>query len=385
MVVGAGPAGAAAAITAKRLRPSWDIVLLDKASFPRDKPCGDGLAPHAVSELDELGAADVIADAPPVRSVVLRSPKGTTVKGSVVRPGYVVRRWVFDAHLVEVARRIGVEVLRERVDFLEQLGCSVQVNGTWTAPFVVAADGANSRCRRVLGLRQPPPGCLAFAVRGYKTSVSNEFIIRWEKHLAPSYSWEFPLGDGTANVGFGHFFTDGAGGRSKAVLWEAAADFCGIDPTSPTLRAHFLPLSSGRLERSCGRVLFCGDAAGLINPLSGEGIYYALASGRFAGTAIATALAPSEDYERRIATTFGAHFRSTSRMNRVIRKGRWLEAGLRAAADDEAIFGILVEIALGAGTWQQRMASATVRHWLWQPPSAPVPPPGGLELVAAAE
>jgi flavin-dependent dehydrogenase len=103
VVVGAGPAGAAAALEAKRLRPQATVALVDKAGFPRDKACGDGLGPHAVDELEALGAAGVLEGYPPIRGLRLRSPRGMEVAGDPARPNFVIPRSVLDARLVEAA------------------------------------------------------------------------------------------------------------------------------------------------------------------------------------------------------------------------------------------------------------------------------------------
>ena len=100
MVVGAGPAGAAAALEARRLRPDASVLLVDKAAFPRDKACGDGLGPHAVDELGALGASGVLDGYPPIRGLRLRSPRGMEVAGDPARPNYVIPRSVLDARLV---------------------------------------------------------------------------------------------------------------------------------------------------------------------------------------------------------------------------------------------------------------------------------------------
>jgi flavin-dependent dehydrogenase len=100
VVVGAGPAGATAALAARVVRPGARVLLLDRAAFPRDKPCGDGVAPHVLDVLGELGVTGLLADRVPVRRLEL-SRGGTGVGRDMVRPAYVVPRTVLDARLVE--------------------------------------------------------------------------------------------------------------------------------------------------------------------------------------------------------------------------------------------------------------------------------------------
>src|SRR5215211_6720837 len=122
-------AGAAAALEARRLRPGASVLLVDKAAFPRDKACGDGLGPHAVDELEALGAGGVLEGYPPIRGLRLRSPRGMEVAGDPARPNYVVPRAVLDARLVAAAQAAGAELHRSRVRRLEQRDGLVVVDG----------------------------------------------------------------------------------------------------------------------------------------------------------------------------------------------------------------------------------------------------------------
>ena len=363
LIVGGGPAGAAAALRAKQLRPEWQVVVLDKDEFPRDKVCGDGIGPHAVAELASLGAHRAVEGRQAVLSIHLEGPNGATATGVPPRAGYVVRRRDFDAAIVAAAVDAGAHVVKERVDSVEATSDGILVNGTWAAPWLVAADGANSRCRRLLGEKGAKGRHLVFAVRGYQPWEQQTFEIRWEKTLYPAYSWRFPLGDGYANVGFGCIKSalDDQGGRTQ--LWEAAAATCGIDTDEVPLRAHHLPLTSARLSRTHGRVLFAGDAAGLINPLTGEGIYYALASGRIAANAAASGGDVPHEYERGLRHAFGKHFATTSGVAVLANLQRNIDASIRAAARDQLVFDDLVEVAIGDGLLTRRIVTGVARRW----------------------
>lgn len=365
VVIGAGPAGSAAAIRYLHLRPTARVVVLDKAVFPRDKPCGDGLGPDAVSELVTLGAGEVLRGRVPVTSVVLQSPSGRRVTGSPPRPGFVVPRFELDAGLVAVARSLGAEIVCERIESLERTATGVVVNDKYDTAVVVAADGANSRCRTLLGLDRAPDGHAAFAVRGYAVSDASALEIRWERRLFPAYSWIFPIGDGRVNVGFGCLHSRLTGDRPKERLWEALTETVDFEPLVGTLRAHRLPFTSANLSRSAGPVLFAGDAAGMINPLSGEGIYYALASGRMAATA-AVMHGEHADlaYEDAVNKSFRPHFRSTSVAHRLQRLPRNIDAAVAAAEHSWTVFEDLVDLALGRGRLTARMTAGIARRWL---------------------
>jgi geranylgeranyl reductase family protein len=360
IVVGAGPAGAAAALWLRRLAPDCSVLLLDKAAFPRDKPCGDGIGPHAVDELADLGLAGVTGGYPPVDRLRVRAPGGAEVAGAIDRPGYVVPRQLFDARLVEAATARGVPLVRERVRSVADHGDHVVVNGELAARVLIAADGANSAVRRLVGQRPNPAGHLAIAVRGYAPAPAGppELRIDWVRPGWPAYVWSFPIGDGRTNVGYGLLRDRLRGGKDElherlgALLPDAVAD-------RSTLRAHHLPFSTWRPAPGCGRVLLAGDAASLVNPVTGEGIYYALASGRLAATAVlASPSDPARAYAVLLGRAFGRHFRHTAALARAIRWPPLVGVALTAAAASPRVFDALVESGLGQAAVSPRVLAA---------------------------
>jgi len=349
IVAGAGPAGAAAALQAGLLRPGAAVLLLDKAAFPRDKACGDGIAPHGVDELAALGAEHALDGYPPIHRLRIRAPGGGEVAGRPSRPNRVVPRRVFDARLVEVAVARGAVLVRERVRSVEERPGHVVVNGGLAGRALVGADGANSAVRRLLGVPANPPGDLAIAVRGYAPAGPGplEQFIGWVPDGWPAYVWSFPTGTGLANVGYGLLRSRFSGGRAelferlRLLLPEA-------QPDEASLRAHHLPFSTHRPPPGRGRVLLAGDAASLVNPLSGEGIYYALASGRLAATAALLAPEdPAATYRRLLARALGRHFRHSAVLARAIRSQRLASAAMLASGASPALFDALVEMGLG--------------------------------------
>ena len=351
VVVGAGPAGAAAALGARRARPDARVLLLDRADFPRDKSCGDGVAPHALDELARLGAADVLADRFPVRRLSLRSPGGREVAQRMRRPTYVVPRTLLDARLVDAAVAAGAVLRRHTVRRLDVRSDGVVLDGDVHARAVVGADGANGVVRRLLGLGRQPLDCLALAVRGYAPSRTGEPEQRivMDSRGWPAYAWSFDTGDGTANVGFGMLLPQlQALGHGRAQLHDRLAELLpGVE--AERLVSHYLPLSSARPAVPAGRVLLAGDAMSLINPLTGEGIYYALHSGRLAGRAAVLAGDPGAAYAGALRAELGRHLRHTTVLNRLTRRSGVVDAGVAAAGRSPRAFDALVEVGLGRG------------------------------------
>ncbi|MCZ2813355.1 geranylgeranyl reductase family protein [Modestobacter sp. VKM Ac-2979] len=363
VVVGGGPAGAACAAAVRRARPDADVLVLDRADFPRDKVCGDGIAPEALDVLAGLGidVPALTAGFPAVPRLRLQSPGGTTVERALHRPSLVVPRAVLDGRLLAQVLATGVRFRRHTVRQVTAHPTHVEVDGVVRAGVLVGADGAESVVRRALGLAPNPPDRLAIAIRGYAPvlpGLDGVQVVTTTDQRWPAYAWSFPIGDGRANVGYGELVS---GGVTRTELIAGLHRMLpGVQPEG--LRAHRLPLSTGQPRLPGGRVLLAGDAQSLINPLTGEGIFYAVLSGALAGAAADHGPRAGEVHRRLLRRRLGGHLRASAMTSQLSRWPVLMDAAVRAAQADQRVFDDVVALGLADGRLTARTLAATARR-----------------------
>ncbi|WP_249714043.1 NAD(P)/FAD-dependent oxidoreductase [Rhizomonospora bruguierae] len=352
-VVGGGPAGAAAALAARAAGAS--VALIDRAGFPRDKACGDGIAAPTVEALVDLGITGAVAGYEPIDTLRLIAPSGCAVARRLSHPAYTIPREVFDARLHEAAVAAGAVPVRHAVRALRRRGGRVELDGALAARTVIGADGAGSVIRRLLGFGPNPDGHVAIAIRGYAPALPGpaEQLIVTSSARWPAYAWAFPIGDGRANVGYGEVLQGRPTSRAH-LIERLAALLPTLDHGAVTgLRAHHLPLSTRRPPPGRGPVLLAGDALSLINPFTGEGIFYAVLSGALAGRAAALARAAPDRavdrYRRALRQRLGRHLAHSRVAAALAQHPRIVDAAITAAARDQRVFGALVALGLGDG------------------------------------
>ncbi|HEX4489722.1 MAG TPA: geranylgeranyl reductase family protein [Acidimicrobiia bacterium] len=351
IVIGAGPAGVAAGIRA--VEHGLATVVLDAATFPRDKTCGDGLTTNALRLLEELGLprAALGCDAyEPVREVVLVSPSGRHVPLPIGAGGEragVISRLQLDQALVDLARSRGVDVRESwRVAAVSPTSRGVRVlsdtEAELSARFVIACDGHFSPVRRAWQGTGPELGEW-HAARQYFSGVTDRRLwVDFERDLLPGYAWVFPLPGGRANVGFG-VLRDGRKGRDLKALWPdllarpVLRDILGPAAVpEDRVRAWPIPTRYRAASLADGRVLFAGDAAAVVDPMTGEGIAQALETGMLAATAVADAPDDPElvdaRYRRAVARALGTDLRFAGMLQRVLARPALARGAIRTVA-----------------------------------------------------
>jgi geranylgeranyl reductase family protein len=356
VVVGGGPAGGSAAITLAQA--GRHVLVVDKARFPRDKCCGDGLTAAALREMEQLGVeVEAIEPWQTVDDVWLRSPSGYTACFPLPRGqgmfAAVTPRASLDAAVLETARTAGAEVcdghgLVGATIRSDGIDLDVDGLGPVRAPYVIGADGMWSPLRHALGTFEA--GYLGdwHAFRQYFTGVSplaGDLWVWFEADLLPGYAWSFPLPGGRANVGFGVQRDSGITGRQMKAMWPdllSRAHIRGVlgegaRPEAPH-KAWPIPARVDRvaLTAASGRALFAGDAACATDPLTGEGIAQAFATGRWAAEAIlrAGSAGPegvAKDYEKTVRAELLPDHRLSALLSRALQHRKGARYSIRLA------------------------------------------------------
>lgn len=362
VIIGAGPAGAAAAIQAARGGAS--VTVFEKAASGRDKVCGDGLTPRAVSALNQLnidmsGAHRI--DGLRMIANKTRRELPWPANGPFASNGAVWPRRLLDAHLMNAANDAGAEIIwqTEATPILDDGRRVVGVSAgpdRWHASLTVVATGAPGDVARMLDAGRVADEPHGLAIRSYATSPRHA-----ERHLEacltlrdPSgmpvcgYGWLFPAGDGTVNIGVGALSTMKGYHRLNLnrlinSYRDLVRDEWELGDYLERPRAWRLPMSVKR-RHGKGWVAI-GDAAGLINPMNGEGIDYGLESGVLAAELFLTdpANAPA-NYDQIIAERFDAFLRTGRRFSFLIGHPWILRSGLRLAVGTEAIANITLQV-----------------------------------------
>jgi geranylgeranyl reductase family protein len=353
LVIGGGPAGAAAAYWLAR--HGHDVTVVERKSFPREKTCGDGLTPRAVHQLDEMGLTEQLTKFHRYnglratgmgRALELEWPEHPVYPSY----GYVVRRRELDTMVAHNAVSAGATLL-EGHDAVSPIVDRGFVRGAVVQPsegeaievrarYVIVADGANSRFGRSLGTFRTREWPYGTAIRTYWESprhaepwIESALDVKDRNgNPMPGYGWIFPVGDGTVNIGVGLLstFREFKAVNTTTLLDSYArqvADRWEIDPDHPECKATSgrIPMGGSVGPKAGPSYLVIGDAAGSVNPFNGEGIDYAYETAHMAANVLHEALAEGDPtalqrYPKMLDDEYGEYFKVARLFARVIGK-----------------------------------------------------------------
>jgi geranylgeranyl reductase family protein len=372
-VVGAGPAGATTALFAARA--GLDVLLIDRRRFPRDKICGDAIARKSLGVLRELGIDFDAAIREPVSRAVLSSPAGHQIDVDLATrdepaPHLVCRREIFDDVLVRAARS-RLEVWENAsVTGLVRDGMKVRgvvcrrdgVDHEVRAAMVVGADGYDSVVARRLGIYRHDPRWYV-ATRGYYRGLDvapQTVEVHFVKETLPGFLWIFPTGDGVANVGLGLVHRDLK--RRRVRLRDVHEAVLKL----PRFRERFqraerigdvhgwnLPTPDFTRSLAGDGFMLAGDAAGLVDPFSGEGIGNAVVSGKIAAQTTEEILrgASFELYAPRVHAAVDANeVKLHYRLRELARHARLIDVLVGRAAAHPDVLGWIRTMTAGSDT-----------------------------------
>ena len=373
LIVGAGPTGTTTALALKKYVPDIQVTLIDKASFPGDKACGDGLGPGVRRMLELFGLVGLLHGFNRPISVAVTGPAGleATARGSLIGKkdlsGFVAPRLDFDNRLVDECIRQGIVVhTEERFRDLqgmangqirvisEHLPSSEMRTGTYD--LVVAADGAYSAVRRVIKAPVAKKSETYIAMRSYASIshpsevVAETLRLDFIDAFLPAYGWMFPVSSGRANIGVGLPVSQLRNGDQNLrqlldrYYEELRRWGFEVGPAELT-KTHHLPHAASRLRMVYGHVVFLGDAAATIKPMSGEGIFYGMAAGVQLAQQLSQVLRGSDVnwvrelklFERAYKRRFRMHFMSCYFIHVMFKSRRWTNMIVRSAAKNRDV------------------------------------------------
>ena len=375
IIVGAGPAGSTAALYAHRL--GLNCILLDKAVFPRDKICGDALSGKSVRLMRELNLLEGVEklEGSEINRITFGSPSHSQfdvhLKGNknndYITKGYVVPRKIFDNFLFKKADELTETRQGFTVnDIIYQNDNISGVKGTniegkeeiLNAPIIMGCDGANSIIARKLGLYEMDMENTAVAIRCYYEGVeglSNQIELHYVSEVKPGYFWLFPAGNGKANIGIGLSKNDAK--KEDRTLRQIMDEIVQSDyfrsrfgNARPLEKPVGWNLPLGRIQRKNhgNGFMLLGDAAGLVDPFTGEGIGNAMVAAKHA-MQVASKAKNHKDYSERSFSEYdqllwddiGGELRTSTKLQSLARSSFLLNFVINRAARNEEVQSII--------------------------------------------
>jgi geranylgeranyl reductase family protein len=375
IIVGAGPAGSTAALYAHRL--GLNCILLDKAVFPRDKICGDALSGKSVRLMRELNLLEGVEEleGSEINRITFGSPSHSQfdvhLKGNknndFITKGYVVPRKIFDNFLFKKADELTEtrqgftvnDIIYENDNISGVKGTNIEgKEEILNAPIIMGCDGANSIIARKLGLYEMDMENTAVAIRCYYEGVeglSNQIELHYVSEVKPGYFWLFPAGNGKANIGIGLSKNDAK--KEDRTLRQIMDEIVQSDyfrsrfgNARPLEKPVGWNLPLGRIQRKNhgNGFMLLGDAAGLVDPFTGEGIGNAMVAAKYA-MQVASKAKNHKDYSERSFSEYdqllwddiGGELRTSTKLQSLARSSFLLNFVINRAARNEEVQSII--------------------------------------------
>ena len=379
LIIGAGPSGSNAAISYKNLNPDLKVGLIDKSIFPRDKSCGDAIGPGVISALKRFNNQHILDNEPQVVSTTLYGPENIGIQNYIPEVKnkedsivYVIPRIDLDNRILNLAKDLDVDVFEgySFVSFEKDSDNKLVVeikNGDniikLGAKILVGADGANSRVRKQLNVNTNSDWHKAIAIRAYIDSpnyleIFKERTLMFEINVSAEkgYAWAFPSKGNLLNIGIGvplNIFK-----KEKLDINVLLQDFITqltnrgvVVENIRDEKSYLLPFASSRPKfKNDINVALIGDASSMINPMSGEGIFYGMEAGYLLAKNTYNLVDSTEltkgiaDYEKAFSKRFRKHYLSCALARLLLQSPFMTKRLLKVASNDQNTIDFVVEL-----------------------------------------
>ena len=379
LIIGAGPSGSNAAISYKNLNPNLKVGLIDKSVFPRDKSCGDAIGPGVISALKRFNNHHILDNEPQVVSTTLYGPENIGIQNYIPEVKnkedsivYVIPRIDLDNRILNLAKDLDVDVFEGysfvsfEKDSNNKLVVEIKNGDNITklgAKILVGADGANSRVRKQLNVNTNSDWHKAIAIRAYIDSpnyleIFKERTLMFEINVSAEkgYAWAFPSKGNLLNIGIGvplNIFK-----KEKLDINVLLQDFITqltnrgvVVENIRDEKSYLLPFASSRPKfKNDINVALIGDASSMINPMSGEGIFYGMEAGYLLAKNTYNLIDSPDltkgiaDYEKAFSKRFRKHYLSCALARLLLQSPFMTKRLLKVASNDQNTIDFVVEL-----------------------------------------